>query len=72
MTAKDLAYMNLLQAARDLLAQFEAIKEHQDKLLVRGQTLNSASANWDAATLFHPPLDFQPLMDTVAALDMIR
>lgn len=55
----------LREAAEALVAQFEQIKRHQENLLVRRQTLESASANWDEATL-NQSLDFQPLIDALA------
>jgi len=56
---------DLLTAAKAVLAQFNAISRHQRDLLVEGQTLESASANWDTATLAQY-IDFQLLIDAVA------
>ena len=56
----------LLVAAQGVLAQFQAINDHQNKLLVEGQSLASASKNWDEATLGQF-IDFQALIDAVQA-----
>lgn len=54
--------------AKNVLAQFERIKQHQHEQLVLGQSLESASANWEEATmgLF---IDFGGLQAVLAALD---
>ena len=57
---------DVLTAARNLLAQFEALKRRQHRLLVEGQTLESAAANWDEATR-GDFLDFEPLQRAVEA-----
>ena len=53
-------------AAKGVVAQFTAIARHQQRLLVDGQTFETASAHWDEATLGHS-IDFQPLMDALSA-----
>lgn len=55
----------LLTACRNAVAEFEAVKEHQYKLLILGQTLESAAANWDEATL-GKSVDYEPLMAAIA------
>lgn len=62
------AYAELLQAAKSALAQFEAIQEHQYQLLVYGQSVASAAANWDEATM-GLSIDFGPLLKAVAAVE---
>ena len=57
----------LLNAAKRVLAQFEFIKAVQYNVLVKGQTLESASENWK--TLGNEYIDFQPLMDAVARVE---
>lgn len=58
----------LLAAAKAVVAQFEAISRRQHELLVLGQTLESAAANWDEATLGQS-LDFQPLIDAIVRIE---
>jgi hypothetical protein len=55
----------LLEACRNVALQFEAIKKRQHELLVEGQTLESAAANWDEATLGQS-IDFEPLIAAIA------
>lgn len=57
---------DLLLAARRVLSDFAAFNQHQHRLLVEGQSLASASQNWDEATTLYPVIDFQPLLDAVA------
>lgn len=52
------------KAMRNVLDQFERIKEHQRKLLIEGQTLETASENWDEATSGHS-IDFTLLKDAL-------
>ena len=59
----------LLTAAKAVLAQFEAINRHQHELLVHRQTLESASRNWDEATLGQF-IDFQPLINATATVEV--
>ncbi len=58
---------DLLEACRHVLAWFARIKRQQYKDLVLGQTLESASANWDKMTT--ESLDLAPLMKAVAAAE---
>lgn len=58
----------LVAAAKATLAQFDAITRHQHELLMHGQTLESAEANWDEATLGQS-IDFQLLIDAVALVE---
>jgi hypothetical protein len=60
-------WQQLLKAAEDVVAQFQAMSQRQHELLVEGQTLESAAENWDEATLGQF-IDLHPLMDAVAAL----
>ena len=57
---------NLLRAARGVIAEFEAVKHEQYEKLTLNQTLESASENWGK---LGRSVDFQPLMDAVAAFD---
>lgn len=54
----------LRAAAKNVLDQFEAMKRHQHKLLVEGQTLESASKNWKEATDI-PFIDFTALQEAL-------
>ena len=54
----------LLDAAKAVLKQFDFIKRVQHNELVKGQTLESASKNWEG--LGNEFIDFQPLIDAVA------
>lgn len=54
----------LTVAAEVVIADFRRLQAHQDQLLVHGQTLESAAANWDEATLGQS-IDFQPLIDAL-------
>lgn len=56
---------DLLAALKGILAQFKAIQDHQNRLLVDGQDIESASANWDEATLGQF-IDFTDAMKAVA------
>lgn len=68
---QEVANSCLIAAAPELLAQckrvvawFEALKQNQNEQLVAGQSLESASRNWETMTA--PSLDLQPTMDAIA------
>lgn len=54
----------LLEAAKEVDAWFEAIKQKQDDLLVRGQDFESASKNWGEATDIES-FDFRKLKEAI-------
>lgn len=56
----------VIQAVEKSIHDFEELKEKQDNLLIYGQTLESAAANWDEATLVI--FDFKSMIDALAAL----
>ena len=55
----------LLYACRVVVGEFEAIKQRQYELLTLGQSLQSAAANWNEATM-GLSVDFEPLMAAIA------
>ena len=61
---------DLLEAAKAVIAQFEFIKQVQNKVLVEGQILESASRNWES--LGNEYIDFQPLIDAVAKAEATK
>jgi hypothetical protein len=61
----------LVQAARGVVVQFQAISHRQDQLLVEGQTFESAAENWDKATLGQY-IDFGALMEALASVEGLK
>ena len=60
----------LLDAAKDVLKQFDFIKRVQQKELCEGQTLESAAENWKG--LGNEYIEFQPLIDAVEKAEQRR
>lgn len=56
----------LLEAAKTVLAWFDALKQEQYERTVYGHTLESAAANWNTPSLVEGSLDLEPLMKAVA------
>lgn len=46
---------------------FEYMKKDHHEKLIEGQTLHSAAENWDS--LEQPPLDIEPLIDYLRAIE---
>ncbi len=59
---------DLLAAVQSVVAWFNAIDREQHERTVVGQTLESASRNWDLPSDV-PSLDIQPLKDAIAKAD---
>lgn len=55
----------VLEAARDVLQQFDELSAYQHEQLVRNQTLESASRNWE--TMEPRSIDFSRLRAAVRA-----
>jgi hypothetical protein len=63
------ALRELVGAVKIHIKQFEEFKSKQHKLLVEGQTFESASENWNEAT--QCSIDFQPLMDAIKTAEAV-
>lgn len=55
----------LEEAIAKLITQFKIIQMNQNRLLVRGQDLESASKNWEEAAS-NQVLEFEPVMEALA------
>lgn len=62
----------LVEARRQQVQWFEAIKKKQHALLIEGQDLDSASKNWEEATTLDSPLDFEPVITALSQWDEIQ
>lgn len=61
----------VIEAAKNLVVWFEAASQDNYEKTVKGQTLESASENWDDVMTMGSA-DFQPLLDAFKAYDQER